>query len=191
MRKTSFLLVSLALVSLVGCQTGSREGGAHARLPTVPGYPPLTASFDTSARLMAYVSGSKYRNQTANFLRKLRDEGYVLCQESNNLDFPDLIVEILSFNVQYGEGTEAADVVGTLSVRVRKPMRTPIGGVPTPEAGEIFKVLASGKVKGKYTIRVEDGAYKYSFPETEEAVFAEACANLLNIEGFRRALERK
>ena len=190
MRKTSFLLVSLALVSLVGCQTGSR-GGAHSRLPPVPDYPPLAATFDTSARLMAYVSGSKYRNQTANFLRKLKEEGYVLCQESNDLDFPDLIVEILSFCVQYGEGTEAADVVGTLKVRVRKPMRTAIGSVPMPEAGEVFKVLASGKVKGKYTLRVEDGAYKYSFPETEKSIFADACANLLNVEGFRRALERK
>lgn len=202
MNRIRKLCVALILSAVTGCQF---DAGYSKNVPAIPSYPPLTGSFDTSARVATCGVSAIPRNRLAAALQAVGygAGGGATDGSSVTLVKPDLMVDVLwtecDQHITQGGGRYNIHHTCHMAVRVRKPMTAECGKAPCVDHGQTFEVWAmtSGTkyvgykiVNGQYVMR--DGKMILDFPEdVEQGLVDKACANLLNIEGFRRALERK
>lgn len=178
---------------LAGCQFNGGANVSSAR-PDIPSYPSLADTFDKSLRLAVYGTNAEERNLMCG---QLKSCGYAVDVRSvgalvGQVVQPDLVVFILSCDIE-GCGFVSGGYCFACHMRVlvRPAMRTPCDAEPAVPAGETFDVWSSASVKSP-SYRNENGALVME-PDAEgrRNLLAKACANLMNVEGFRRALERK
>ena len=198
MRTSAFsLLVCLAVLS--GCRTGMQPGSKARQ--TIPSYPQLSGSFDTLARVVTYGTTAIPRNGLATALKRAgyRTDG---ATDGSVMQIvkPDYVVEVLKVNYDpFCQTTDGCRFACQMTVRVRKPMTAACGAAPLVDCGHVFEVWSTAPVVKNLSFKVENGQYVikdgkmvWDIPaDIERTLVDKACANLLNIEGFRRALERK
>ena len=202
MNRIHALCAVLILSAVTGCQF---DAGYSKVAPTVPSYPPLAGSFDTSARVATCGVSAIPRNRLASALQAAGygAGGGATDGSSVTLVKPDLMVDVLRSecdqHVTQENGRYATYHTCHMTVRVRKPMRAECGKAPFVDRGRTFDVWSKTAATRFVNYKVENGQYVMrdgkmilDFPEdVERGLVDKACANLLNIEGFRRALERK
>ena len=193
------LFAAALAVCLVGCQTG---GNAYFAKPEIPSYPALTDVFDTSARLVVCGTDAEARASLYGRLQSCRYPVETRGTDSlaGEIVQPDIVIFILACDFQdYGCPPGERWSYGChLRVYVRPTMRTALGAEPKAVKGEEFEAWSIATVNpphfkmkdGQYV--VEDGALvKELDAQDRRKLIDQACANLMNVEGFRRALERK
>lgn len=202
MNRIHKLCVALVLSAVTGCQF---DAGYTKDAPTIPSYPPLAGSFDTSARVATCGVSAIPRNRLATALQAAGygAGGGATDGSSVTLVKPDLMADVLwvecDQHITQGGGRYNIHHTCHMAVRVRKPMTAECGKAPCVDRGQTFEVwsMTSGAKYVGYKIEnnqivMRDGKRVLDFPEdVERGLVDKACANLLNIEGFRRALERK
>ena len=202
MNRIHKLCAALILSAVTGCQF---DAGYTKDAPTIPSYPPLAGSFDTSARVATCGVSAIPRNRLATALQAAGygAGGGATDGSSVTLVKPDLMADVLwvecDQHITQGGGRYNIHHTCHMAVRVRKPMTAECGKAPCVDRGQTFEVwsMTSGAKYVGYKIEnnqivMRDGKRVLDFPEdVERGLVDKACANLLNIEGFRRALERK
>jgi len=179
----------LGAVALAGC-VNSGAGGMQAK-PSIPSYPALTGKVDTSARLAVYGTVATQRDFLCSSLNRAGHEIAARGVAGGGLRPPDLIVDITGVDSTLSASGGKTWVTTRVSVRVRKPMKAPVGAAPVVDAGETFEAWAQGMADGAPTYDTTTVPYAVRYPKAERKLFEQACRNLLTLAPFRRALERK